>query len=102
MLGVHVPYKSRFETIQDLNDQTIAISKEASGSHLMSYVMAHQNQLKSENMKFNVVGDVYGLWALENREAQVFCGKNLQLSHMLTKRNVEGSERFIRHGLRLL
>ena len=71
--GVHVPYKSRFETIQDLNDQTIAISREASGSHLMSYVMAHQNQLKSENMKFNVVGDVYGgIWALENREAQVF------------------------------
>ena len=58
--GVHVPYKSRFETIQDLNDQTIAISREASGSHLMSYVMAHQNQLKSENIKYNVVGDVYG------------------------------------------
>ena len=46
MLGsAHVPCKSRFETIQDLNDQTIAISREASGSHLMSYVMAHQNQL---------------------------------------------------------
>jgi len=71
--GVHVPFKSRFKSIKDLESQTIAISREASGSHLMSYVMADQNQLKPENMKFNVVGDVYGgLWALENREAQVF------------------------------
>ena len=71
--GVHVPFKSRFKSIKDLESQTVAISREASGSHLMSYVMAHQNQLKPENMKFNVVGDVYGgLWALENREAQVF------------------------------
>lgn len=71
--GVHVPFKSRFKTIKDLDAQTIAISREASGSHLMSYVMADQNQLQSEKMKFNVVGDVYGgLWALENREAQVF------------------------------
>ena len=53
--------------------------------------------LKSENMKFNVVGDVYGgLWALENREAQVFLvGKIYNSIRMLTKRNVEGSERFI-------
>ena len=71
--GVHVPFKSRFKSIKDLESQTVAISREASGSHLMSYIMAHQNQLKPENMKFNVVGDVYGgLWALENREAQVF------------------------------
>ena len=71
--GVHVPFKSRFQTIKDLDAQTVAISREASGSHLMSYVMAYQNQLKAEKLNFNVVGDVYGgLWALENREAQVF------------------------------
>jgi ABC-type nitrate/sulfonate/bicarbonate transport system substrate-binding protein len=71
--GVHVPFKSRFQTIKDLDAQTIAISREASGSHLMSFVMAHQNQLKADKLNFNVVGDVYGgLWALENREAQVF------------------------------
>jgi len=71
--GVHVPFKSRFQTIKDLDAQTIAISREASGSHLMSFVLAHQNQLKADKLNFNVVGDVYGgLWALENREAQVF------------------------------
>lgn len=71
--GVHVPFKSRFQTIKDLDAQTVAISREASGSHLMSFVMAYQNQLKAEKLNFNVVGDVYGgLWALENREAQVF------------------------------
>ena len=71
--GVHVPYNSRFKNIEDLNSQTVAISREASGSHLMAFVMAHQNSLNTKQMKFNVVGDVYGgLWALENREAQVF------------------------------
>lgn len=71
--GVHVPFKSRFQSIKDLDAQTVAISREASGSHLMSFVMAYQNQLKAEKLNFNVVGDVYGgLWALENREAQVF------------------------------
>lgn len=71
--GVHVPYNSRFKNISDLQEHTVAISREASGSHLMAFVMAHQNSWKTNRMKFNVVGDVYGgLWALENREAQVF------------------------------
>ena len=71
--GVHVPYNSRFKNINDLEEHTVAISREASGSHLMAFVMAHQNSWKTNQMKFNVVGDVYGgLWALENREAQVF------------------------------
>lgn len=72
--GVHVPYNSRFNNINDLEAQTVAISREASGSHLMAFVMAHQNSWRTTNhIKFNVVGDVYGgLWALENREAQVF------------------------------
>ena len=71
--GVHVPYKSRFQAIKDLDSKTFAISREASGSHLMAYVMAYQNALQRRKMEFNVVGDIYGgLWALENREAEVF------------------------------
>ena len=71
--GVHVPFKSPFQEIKDLDSKTFAISREASGSHLMAYVMAHQNALQRRKMQFNVVGDIYGgLWALENREAEVF------------------------------
>lgn len=71
--GVHVPYESSIENFDDLKDQTFAISREGSGSHLMSYVMAHQQNWPTENLKFNVIGDVYGgLWALEHNEAQAF------------------------------
>ncbi|MBI1837711.1 MAG: ABC transporter substrate-binding protein [Flavobacteriia bacterium] len=71
--GVHVPFKSEIKNIQDLKGKTYAISRMGSGSHLMSYVMADQAGWNTNNLKFNVIGDVYGgLWALENNEAQAF------------------------------
>lgn len=71
--GVHVPYDSDIESIDDLKDKTYAISRQGSGSHLMSYVLAHQQGWPTNDLKFNVVGDIYGgLWALENNEAQAF------------------------------
>ncbi|NVK65510.1 MAG: ABC transporter substrate-binding protein [Flavobacteriales bacterium] len=71
--GVHVPYHSDFQTVADLENKTFAISRYGSGSHLMSYVMAHQQNWDTNGLKFNVIGDVYGgLWALENDEAQIF------------------------------
>ncbi len=71
--GVHVPFHSNIESLSQLKDKTYAISREGSGSHLMSYVLAHQQGWPTDNLKFDVVGDIYGgLWALENNEAQVF------------------------------
>ncbi|NRA13845.1 MAG: ABC transporter substrate-binding protein [Crocinitomicaceae bacterium] len=71
--GIHVPYKSDIFNVDQLEDQTFAISREGSGSHLMSYVKADQEGWNPKKLKFNVVGDVYGgLWALENNEAQAF------------------------------
>jgi sulfonate transport system substrate-binding protein len=71
--GIHVPHDSTIEKFEDLKDQTYAISREGSGSHLMSYVFAHQQGWPVDNLKFDVVGDVYGgLWALEHNEAQAF------------------------------
>ncbi|MDG1429053.1 MAG: ABC transporter substrate-binding protein [Crocinitomicaceae bacterium] len=71
--GVHVPYNSSIQSISDLENQTFAISREGSGSHLMSYVMASQESWDTTKLKFNIIGDIYGgLWALENNEAQGF------------------------------
>tara|TARA_B100001059_G_C17833027_1_gene585980 strand:- start:1231 stop:2115 length:885 start_codon:yes stop_codon:yes gene_type:complete len=70
--GIHVPYHSRFKEINQLDGQTFAISREASGSHLMAYVLGHKSGWKKK-LNFNVVGDIYGgLWALENNEADAF------------------------------
>lgn len=71
--GIHVPYNSDIQTVKQLENQTFAISREGSGSHLMTYVRAKQENWNLKELKFNVVGDVYGgLWALENNQAQGF------------------------------
>lgn len=71
--GVHVPYKSDFKSMDDLENQTFAISRYGSGSHLMAYVMADRQGWNTDNLKFNVIGDVYGgIWSLETNEAQIF------------------------------
>jgi ABC-type nitrate/sulfonate/bicarbonate transport system substrate-binding protein len=71
--GIHVPYKSSIKEVSDLEGQTFAISREGSGSHLMSYVLADEKGWDIKALDFKVIGDVYGgLWALENNEAQAF------------------------------
>lgn len=71
--GIHVPFNSTIKTVDDLKGKTFAISREGSGSHLMTYVKANQEGWDTNDLKFNSVGDIYGgLWALENNEAQGF------------------------------
>ncbi len=71
--GIHVPFKSNILKMEDLKGKTFAISREGSGSHLMSFVKADQEGWDTTQLNFNVIGDVYGgLWALEHNEAQAF------------------------------
>jgi len=71
--GIHVPYNGNINSVEQLENQTFAISRMGSGSHLMAYVKASQEGWDPEKLKFNIIGDVYGgLWALENNEAQAF------------------------------
>lgn len=71
--GVHVPFQSKFNKLEELEGQTFAISRMGSGSHLMAYICADRLGWNTDHLKFNVVGDIYGgLWALENDEAQIF------------------------------
>ncbi len=71
--GVHVPFKSEYNKMEDLEGKAYAISRYGSGSHLMAYVMADKMGWPTNNLKFKVEGDVFGcLWALENDEAQIF------------------------------
>lgn len=71
--GIHVPFDSDITKVEQLKNKTFAISREGSGSHLMTYVKAHQEGWEKEDLSFNVVGDIYGgLWALQHNEAQGF------------------------------
>lgn len=71
--GIHVPYNGKIDSVDQLEDQTFAISREGSGSHLMAYVKASQEGWDPKKLNFNIIGDIYGgLWALENGEADAF------------------------------
>ena len=71
--GIHMPFHSNYTKVEQLENQTFAISRMGSGSHLMAYVCADRMGWDTTNLKFNVIGDVYGgIWALEHNEAQLF------------------------------
>ena len=71
--GIHTPFNSEMKIPDDIKGKTFAISREGSGSHLMAYVNSFQRGWNTDELQFNIVGDVYGgLWALENDEAGVF------------------------------
>jgi ABC-type nitrate/sulfonate/bicarbonate transport system substrate-binding protein len=71
--GVHVPANQSFHSLSELDGATFAISREGSGSHLMSFVLAQREGWEPNALSFNVVGDVYGgLWALHHGEADGF------------------------------
>ncbi len=71
--GIHVPFNSDIKTVNQLEGKTFAISREGSGSHLMSYVLADREGWDIDKLDFSVIGDIYGgLWALENNDSQAF------------------------------
>lgn len=71
--GIHVPANNSIRTIDDLDASIFAISREGSGSHLMSFVLAQREGWEPNDLSFNVVGDIYGgLWALNHGEAEAF------------------------------
>lgn len=71
--GIHVPAKHTVVPPFEIKEPRFAISRYGSGSHLMAYVLAKKYGIPFSNLKFNVIGDVYGgIWALENKEADIF------------------------------
>ena len=71
--GIHVGAKSKFQSIDDLENATVAISRYGSGSHLMAIVNAYNNGWDIDKLKFKVVKNLQGgIDALTNGEADYF------------------------------
>jgi ABC-type nitrate/sulfonate/bicarbonate transport system substrate-binding protein len=71
--GIHVGAKSKFKTIDDLENATIAISRFGSGSHLMAIVNAYNQGWDIAKLKFKVIKDLQGgIDALTNGKADYF------------------------------
>jgi ABC-type nitrate/sulfonate/bicarbonate transport system substrate-binding protein len=58
--GIHVDAKSKYKTLSDLENTTVAISRLGSGSQLMAYVNANNEGWNTENLKFEIVNTIDG------------------------------------------
>lgn len=58
--GIHVHADSNFHKTEDLKNQTAAISRYGSGSHLMTYVHANQQDWNTDNLKFHTTNNLTG------------------------------------------
>ncbi|MFD2890629.1 substrate-binding domain-containing protein [Flavobacterium chuncheonense] len=71
--GIHVAANSTYQTIADLENKKAAISRMGSGSHLMSYVNAQNNNWDTNKLQFEIVNTIGGaVEALTSASADYF------------------------------
>lgn len=71
--GIHVDANSKFSQLSDLKDTKSAISRIGSGSHLMSFVNAKQQNWDTSTLKFEIVNTIDGaVEALSQGKADYF------------------------------
>lgn len=71
--GIHVGAKSKYNHINDLEGSKGAISRFGSGSHLMSYVNAQNEDWNINDLQFEIVNNIDGaVTALTNGDADYF------------------------------
>ncbi len=71
--GIHVAEKSGFKSILDLKNKKSAISRLGSGSHLMTFVHAGNQNWDTTDLKFEIVHTIDGaVQALTNEKADYF------------------------------
>ncbi len=71
--GIHVDAKSNYNSLSDLENKKVAISRMGSGSHLMSIVNAQNQGWKTNDLQFEIVNTIDGaVDALSNGKADYF------------------------------
>lgn len=58
--GIHVAADSNYKTIDDLKGTKAAISRYGSGSHLMAYINAENNNWNTDNLDFEIINNLEG------------------------------------------
>ena len=84
--GIHVAAKSSYKTIYDLRGTTAAISRYGSGSHLMAYINAQNQNWDTSNLDFKVINNVQGaIDALSLGEADYFMWEHFTTKPLVDK-----------------
>lgn len=58
--GIHVAANSKYNSLADLENTKVAISRYGSGSHLMAYVNAQNQNWDNEKLQFEIVNTIDG------------------------------------------
>jgi ABC-type nitrate/sulfonate/bicarbonate transport system substrate-binding protein len=84
--GIHVAANSKYQTISDLENKKVAISRLGSGSQLMAYVNANNQGWKSQNLQFEIINTIDGaVEALTNGTADYFMWERFMTKPLVDK-----------------
>ena len=84
--GIHVAAKSEYQTIKDLKNKKVAISRLGSGSQLMAYVNAHEQGWKTDDLEFEIINTIDGaVEALTNGTADYFMWERFMTKPLVDK-----------------
>lgn len=86
--GIHVAHSSDYKSVEDLKGTRAAISRYGSGSHLMAYINAENQQWDlDKDLKFEVIQDLDGaVEALKNGEADYFMWERFMTKPIVDKK----------------
>ncbi|TWI00486.1 ABC-type nitrate/sulfonate/bicarbonate transport system substrate-binding protein [Flavobacterium tiangeerense] len=84
--GIHVAAESRFKTLVDLENAKVAISRLGSGSQLMAYVNANNQNWDTTNLQFEIVNTIDGaVEALTKGTADYFMWERFMTKPLVDK-----------------
>jgi ABC-type nitrate/sulfonate/bicarbonate transport system substrate-binding protein len=84
--GIHVAANSNYQTISDLENKKVAISRLGSGSQLMAYVNADSQGWKTDSLQFEIVNTIDGaVDALTNGTADYFMWERFMTKPLVDK-----------------
>jgi ABC-type nitrate/sulfonate/bicarbonate transport system substrate-binding protein len=84
--GIHVDGKSTIQSLSELENGTIAISRLGSGSHLMSVVNAQNQGWNIQKLNFEIVNTIDGaVEALANKKADYFMWERFMTKPLVDK-----------------
>ena len=84
--GIHVAAGSSYQTIEDLKDKKVAISRYGSGSHLMAIVNAQNNNWNTDSLEFELVNTIDGaVESLTNGTSDYFMWERFMTQPLVDK-----------------
>ena len=84
--GIHVASQSKYKTLSDIENTKVAISRYGSGSQLMAYVNANNQNWNTSDLQFEVVNTIDGaVEALSNGTADYFMWERFMTKPLVDK-----------------